>query len=395
MLAEEICDQAGKPIALAQAEVERALATFRLAADEARRITGDVLPLDLAPASRGRWGMTRRFPRGVVTGIVPFNFPLNLAAHKLAPALAAGCSIILKPPPQAPGPTVRLGEIAAEAGLPAGAVNVILPSVENAAPLVDDPRVAVLSFTGSADVGWKLKARAPRKQVILELGGNAAVIIDETADLDHAAARCAVAGFAYAGQVCIKAQRLFVHRAVYPAFREKFLEAVARIVKVGEPRDPKVLCGPVIDDAAADRIEAWVEDALSDGARRLLPQERRERLISPIVLEEVPRESRVSCDEVFGPVVILAPVDDFAEGIARVNDSPYGLQAGVFTNDMRHALRAFESIEAGGVIVNEASTFRVDAMPYGGTKASGFGREGLHYAIKEMTELRLLVLPPA
>lgn len=395
MLAEEICDQAGKPIGLARAEVDRALSTFRIAADEARRITGDLLPLDQSPATRGRYGITRRFPRGVVTGIVPFNFPLNLAAHKVAPALAAGCSIILKPPPQAPGPTTRLGEIAAEAGLPAGLVNVVMPNLDDVAPLIEDPRVAVLSFTGSAAVGWALKARAPRKQVILELGGNAAVIVDEGADLDHAAARCAVAGFAYAGQVCIKTQRILVHRAVHEAFRQKFLAAIDQMVKVGDPHDPDVLCGPVIDNAAADRIQAWVEQAAARGARVLRPFERQQRLLHPTVLEDVPHDSQVACEEMFGPVVTLAPVDDFDAAIGRVNDSPYGLQAGVFTRNIHHALQAFEEIEAGGVIVNEASTFRVDSMPYGGVKASGFGREGLHYAIKEMTELRLLVLPPA
>lgn len=395
MMAEEICDQAGKPIGLARAEVDRALSTFRIAADEARRVTGDLLPLDQSPATRGRYGITRRFPRGVVTGIVPFNFPLNLAAHKVAPALAAGCSIILKPPPQAPGPTIRLGEIAAEAGLPPGLVNVVMPDLPDATPLIEDPRVAVLSFTGSAAVGWALKARAPRKQVILELGGNAAVIVDDGADLDHAAARCAVAGFAYAGQVCIKTQRILVHRAVYPAFRDRFLAAIDRLVPVGDPHDPDVLCGPVIDTAAADRIQAWIEASTARGARVLRPFERRGRLLHPTVLEDVPPDAPVACEEIFGPVVSLAPVDDFDAAIARVNDSPYGLQAGVFTASIQHALKAFEMIETGGVIVNDASNFRVDSMPYGGVKASGFGREGLHYAIKEMTELRLLVLPPA
>jgi len=392
-LAQEIRAQAGKPIALARAEVDRAVLTFETGAEEARRVGGEVLPLDLTVTARGRFGITRRFPRGVVSGIVPFNFPVNLAAHKIAPALACGATIVVKPPHQAPGPTRRLAGLAAEAGVPAGAVNVLLVPVEDAAPLAEDPRVAVLSFTGSARVGWELKARAPRKQVLLELGGNAAVVVDRTADLAHAAERCAVAGFAYAGQVCIKAQRLLVERPVYAAFRERLLAAVRERVVMGDPKRDDVLAGPLINDAAAERVAAWIDEALGRGARALLGPGREGRVLLPTILEGAPPDTKVWCEEVFGPVVTLDPFDDLEEALARVNATRYGLQAGVFTQDLGRALRAFEAIEAGAVILNEAPMLRVDPMPYGGVKGSGFGREGLRWAIEEMTELRLLVLP--
>lgn len=400
-LAEVIRAQAGKPISLSRGEVDRAAITFRTAAEEAKRIGGELLPLDVTGAARGRTGITRRFPVGVVAGIVPFNFPLNLAAHKLAPALAAGCTVVLKPAPQAPGPTLLLGEIAAAAGVPPGAVNVLLVPVEEAGALVADPRVALLSFTGSARVGWELKARAPERKVVLELGGNAAVIIDETADLEAAAERCAVAGYAYAGQVCIKAQRLLVQRSVHPRFRDALVAAIQRKVIVGNPRREDVICGPVINDAAATRITAWTEEALGAGAAAIVGAPvvggapAAGRLLPPILLENVPPAARVWREEVFGPVVALSPYDRFDEAVAAVNDGRYGLQAGVFTRDLGRALAAFENIQTGAVILNEPPTFRVDPMPYGGVKASGFGREGVRWAIEEMTDLRLLVLPPA
>jgi acyl-CoA reductase-like NAD-dependent aldehyde dehydrogenase len=393
-LAAEICAQAGKPIAMARLEAERAVITFRTAAEEAKRIGGEVLPLDLTAATRGRHGMTRRFPRGVVAGIVPFNFPLNLAAHKVAPALAAGCAIVLKPPPQAPGPTLRLAEIAAEAGVPNGAVNALLAPVSAAQALTTDPRVALLSFTGSARVGWELKARAARKPVLLELGGNGALVVDDTADIEAAAARAALSAFAFAGQVCIKTQRILVASSAYDVFRGKFLAAVERLVVVGDPADPATVCGPVIDDAAAHRIETWVDEALVGGARGVKPLVRNGRMLTPCILEKVPSAAKVSCEEVFGPVVTLEPFDDFDAALDRVNEGPYGLQAGVFTARLDRALRAFEGLDVGAVVLNDSPTFRVDAMPYGGVKESGFGREGLRWAIEEMTELRLLVLPP-
>jgi acyl-CoA reductase-like NAD-dependent aldehyde dehydrogenase len=394
-LAGAIRAEAGKPITLARGEVDRAVITFRTAAEEAKRIGGEVLPLDATGAARGRIGITRRFPVGVVAGIVPFNFPLNLAAHKLAPALAAGCTAVLKPPPQAPGPTLFLGEIAAAAGLPPGAVNVLLVPVEEAGALLTDPRVALLSFTGSARVGWELKARAADRKVVLELGGNAAVIVDETADLAAAAERCAVAGYAYAGQVCIKAQRLLVQRTVYGRFKEALAAAIGRKVVVGDPRREEVICGPVIDDAAAARVTAWTDEALAAGAQAVVGGSPAGRLLAPTLLEGVPCTARAWREEIFGPVMALAPYDRFEEALAAVNDGRYGLQAGVFTREMGRALAAFEGIEAGAVILNDAPTFRVDPMPYGGVKASGFGREGIRWAIEEMTDLRLLVLPPA
>jgi acyl-CoA reductase-like NAD-dependent aldehyde dehydrogenase len=389
-----ISREAGKPITLALLEVDRATTTFRLGAEEARRIGGEVVPLDAAPAGLGRFGLTRRFPRGVVSGIVPYNFPLNLAAHKVAPALAAGCPIVLKPPPQAPGATMILAELATEAGAPPGAVNTVFAPVGAAQALVTDPRVAVLSFTGSAAVGWELKSKATRIPVILELGGNNAVIVDETADLDRAAERCAQGSFLFAGQVCTKAQRIIVIESMAKPFREKFLAAVERLA-VGDPSDPAVICGPVIDDGAATRIQSWVEAAIAAGAKPLKPLRRDGRLLSPCILENVPAAAQVRCDEIFGPVVLLDTAPDFETALSMASDSAYGLQAGVFTARLDRARRAFDTLNVGAVILDDAPVFRVDSMPYGGIRNSGFGREGLRYAIEEMTEMKLLVMPPA
>ena len=394
-IADEISREAGKPITMARAEVDRAVLTFRFASEEARRIEGRVLPLDVTTLTAGRFGITRRFPKGVVAGIVPFNFPLNLAAHKVAPALAAGCTIVLKPPPQAPGPTLFLGELAKEAGVPNGAVNVVFADVADAAPLIDDPRVQVLSFTGSAAVGWGLKARAAKKTVILELGGNAAVLVDRSADLAFAAARCALGGYGFAGQVCIKPQRTFVERRVYDEFRERLLNEIAVKVVTGDPAHSDVVCGPVIDDRAAERIEQWTSEAVDAGAKLLTGGGRKDRLLTPALLENAPPTTRVFSEEVFGPVMTLDPFDRFEDALERINTGRYGLQAGVFTNDLPRALTAFETIDTGAVILNDAPNFRVDPMPYGGIKESGFGREGLEYAIEDMTEPKLLVLPPS
>ncbi len=386
--------EAGKPSSLARAEVARAIFTFRTAAEEALRPAGESLPLDVAPHARGRTGIVRRFPKGVVAGIVPFNFPLNLAAHKVAPALAAGATIVLKPPPEAPGPALLLAEIAARSGAPAGSVNAVLVPVAEAGALATDPRIAVLSFTGSARTGWALHARAGRRTVVLELGGNAALVVDRTADLDEAADRAARSAFAYAGQVCIRTQRILVEEPVFRAFEERFLLAVDTAIVTGDPRRDDVLSGPVIHDAARTRITAWYERAVAAGATVLRPLRREGTLLHPAVLRDVPPEEPAWAEEVFGPVVSLASFRTFDEAIERVNDSRYGLQAGVFTSDLPRALAAFERIETGAVIVNDAPSFRVDTMPYGGIKDSGWGREGLRSAIAEMTEPRLLVLPP-
>lgn len=383
--------EAGKPIRTARAEVDRAVFTFAVAAEEATRIGGEWLPLDLQPSSAGRGAIVRRFALGPILAITPFNFPLNLVAHKVAPAIAAGCTMVLKPAPKTPLCALRLAEIVQSAGLPDGAFNVLPLTNPDAERLVSDDRLKLLSFTGSAAVGWSLKAKAGKKKVVLELGGNAAVIVHSDADVDDAALKCVRGGFSYAGQSCISVQRIFVQREVEQRFTEK-LVAGARQLKTGDPLEESTDVGPMIDEGAARRAGEWIEEALAGGAQLLCEGKRRGALLEPTVLTHTKARMRVSCDEVFAPVVIIEPYDDFDEAIRRVNDSPYGLQAGVFTSDARLLFRAFEQIEVGGVIANDVSSFRIDHMPYGGVKDSGLGREGLRYAIEDMTEPRLLVL---
>ncbi|MBI4575519.1 MAG: aldehyde dehydrogenase family protein [Planctomycetes bacterium] len=386
-----IRDEAGKPVRLARQEVDRAVRTLDLAAAEAERLGGEVLPLDSTEAERGRTGLVRRFPVGVVLGITPFNFPLNLALHKLGPALAAGCPIVLKTADQTPLTLLRLAEEVHRLGLPAGAVSVLSCEVPRAEAMVRDDRVALLSFTGSARVGFHLKAVAGKKRVLLELGGNAAVYVDRSADLGLAARRVAFGAMAYAGQVCISVQRVYVHGAVHEAFRGRLLAEVARLAR-GDPRDPEVVVGPLISEAAALRVEALVEEALAAGARVLCGGRREGRHYEPTILEGCPARARVVREEAFGPVAVLEPVDGAAAGFAAINDSDYGLQAGVFTNDLQQLLQAHETLEVGAVLHDEVPTWRHDAMPYGGVKDSGRGREGLRYAMEAMTEPRLLVL---
>jgi len=389
-LAELICDEAGKPIRAARGELKRAIETFRLAASELPSFGGRTVPIDLDAASAGYECETRRFPAGVVVGIVPFNFPLNLGAHKVAPAMAVGAPIIVKPPPQAPSAQLVLAEIAQAAGADPGALQVIPCDNAVAEILATDPRVRVLSFTGSARVGWKLKQKAAGK-VVLELGGNAAVVVCPDADLDWAAERCAVGGMTYAGQVCIKVQRIFVEWPVYGAFVERLVSRV-RALQAGDPRDEATVVGPVIDDAAAQRIEAWVQEAVGAGAKLLAGGgSRKGRVLAPALLADVPVDAKVSREEAFGPVVVVSPVETFDDALAAVNDSAYGLQAGVFTRDLRKARQAFHRLEVGGVIVNDYPTYRSDNYPYGGVKGSGLGREGVRYAMDEMTEERVLV----
>jgi glyceraldehyde-3-phosphate dehydrogenase (NADP+) len=383
--------EAGKPIVQARYEVDRMLFVFKDGAAEAVRIGGDVLPLDRMPHGAGRWGITRRFPLAPVTGIVPFNFPLLLTAHKLAPALACGSTIVVKTPPQDPLSTLLLAEIIREAGYPAGGVNVVSCSVEDAAPLLDDPRIRLVTFTGSAKAGWYIRQRAARKKVALELGGNAGVIVEADADLDHAAARCAAGGFAYAGQSCISVQRILVQRPAYQPFLERFLPRV-RALKVGDPLDEQTDLGSMIDEAAATRAESWIQEAVRQGATLATGGGRRGAVLEPTVLLDTAPDMRVNCEEVFAPVVTVRPYDALADAVATVNDSPYGLQAGVFTRDIRAAWRAYEGLDVGGVALNDISGFRVDHAPYGGVKGSGLGREGVKYAIEEMTELRLLMI---
>jgi acyl-CoA reductase-like NAD-dependent aldehyde dehydrogenase len=391
-LAEELSRSCGKPIAQALGEVDRAVMTFSFAADEARRFGGEVIPLDVDPRTVGYTGLVHRFPVGPVSAITPFNFPLNLLAHKVAPALAVGSSLVVKPPPQCPQLAFRLGRLLGDCGVPPGAYNVLHLPIPVAERLATDPRFAMLTFTGSPTVGWHLKSIAGKKKVCLELGGNAAAIVHEDApDLDWVAQRLALGAFAYAGQVCIKVQRVLVHQPIYERFVRKFVDATAAL-PCGDPLDPKTVVGPMIDAAAADRVEAWTAEALDAGAEALLTCRRDRTLLTPGILARVPREAKVSCREVFGPVSIVAPYATWADAVAMVNDSDFGLQAGVFTRDINRVFAAFGGLELGGVVVNDFPTLRVDNFPYGGVKDSGFGREGVRYAMEEMSEPRMLVL---
>jgi acyl-CoA reductase-like NAD-dependent aldehyde dehydrogenase len=389
--ARSIAQEAGKPITAARAEVERAVLTFTIAAEEATRINGEYLPLDVAEAAQGRWGIVRRFPLGPIAAITPFNFPLNLVAHKIAPAIAAGCTMVLKPAPQTPLTALLLAEAVQNTGWPAGALNVLPLSNEDAGLLVRDERLRMLTFTGSSAVGWQLKSEAGKKRVALELGGNAAVIVHSDADLDEAAERCAIGGFSYAGQSCIAVQRVLVQQSVYDQFLERFLVQV-RALKTGDPMDEAVTIGPLIREQDAIRAEEWVREAVSAGAKLLVGGRRQGSLMEATVLTNTRPEMRVNCQEVFAPVKTVEPYSDFAQALAEVNASPYGLQAGLFTRDAVLIFRAYEELEVGGLIVGDVPTFRVDHMPYGGVKDSGLGREGLRYAIEEMTEPRLLAM---
>ena len=393
-LARLITLQSGKPIRDASAEVTRAVITFNTAAEEAKRMGGETIPLDWAGGSKGRLGITRRFPIGPIAGISPFNFSLNLAAHKVAPAIASGNPIVLKPPSQAPLTMLEVARLAEEAGLPKGALSVLPMGRAVGDRLVTDERFALLSFTGSPAVGWDMKARAGKKKVILELGGNAGAIVDSGCDLDHAVERLAVGSFAYSGQVCISVQRIYVVRDIFDEFSRRFLERVRRI-KVGDPLDPATDIGPMIDEAAARKAEEWVREAVSMGARVLAGGVRKGSVIEPTVLADADPQSKVCRLEAFSPLVNLFAVSSFEEAVAQVNASAYGLQAAVFTRDLLHTVHAFQNLDVGAVIINDSPAYRIDHMPYGGVKESGFGREGLRYAIEEMTELKLLVIPGA
>ena len=389
--ARTIALEAGKPIRTARAEVDRAVFTFKIAAEESKRIYGEVVPLDWLPGTEGRIGYVRRVALGPVVGITPFNFPLNLVAHKAAPALAAGNPIILRPASQTPVSSLKLAEVVLEAGWPKAGIAVVPCTTQNAAPLIEDNRIMKLTFTGSPAVGWALKARAGMKKVTLELGGNAGVIIHSDADTSYAADRVAWGGFSYAGQSCISVQRIYVHTDVYEGFLDELIPRV-KALKLGDPLDEATDVGPLIDSGAAERIEAWLAEAISGGAEVLVGGKRDTTLFQPTVLASLQEDMSISCQEVFGPVVGLYPYQDVNAAIRAVDNSDFGLQAGLFTRDARLIRRAFNEINVGGLMVNDVSTFRVDHMPYGGAKMSGEGREGLRYAIEEMTTMKLLMM---
>jgi acyl-CoA reductase-like NAD-dependent aldehyde dehydrogenase len=392
-LAELLTRESGKPIRDARVEVGRAALTFRTAAEEALRITGEWVPLDWNAANRGRQGIVRRFPIGPVAAISPFNFPLNLSAHKVAPAIAAGCSIVLKPPSKDPLVMLRVARYLDETDLPKGAVSILPMDRPTGDAMVGDERFKLLTFTGSPSVGWQMKARAGRKKVVLELGGNAGAIVDETADLDWAVSRLVTGAFGYSGQSCISVQRVYAVREIYDELERRFVDKV-RELRVGDPLDPATDLGPMVDAAAVRRTAEWVAEALDRGARALTGGEpAADGLIyPPTVLIDVPRDARVCGEEVFAPVVNLFAVDSFADAVAEVNASRFGLQCGVFTGSLERALLAHEELEVGGIIVNDVPTWRIDPMPYGGVKESGLGREGLRWSIQDMTEPRLLAI---
>jgi acyl-CoA reductase-like NAD-dependent aldehyde dehydrogenase len=391
-LAQTLCIEAGKPIRDARGEVSRLIDTFKIAADEAIRIGGEVIELQISARTRGYRGMTRRVPVGVCSFITPFNFPLNLVAHKVAPAIAAGCPFVLKPAAKTPIGALIIAEVLAETDLPKGAFSVMPCSNEDAAPLVEDERIALLSFTGGL-VGWDLKARAGRKKVVLELGGNAACIVDADpgADLDAVVGRLVSGAYYQSGQSCISVQRIHAHVDIYDRLRRKLKAAIGKL-QVGDPRDEATFIGPMIDEDAARRVEDWIAAARKAGAKKLAGGPRTGNLLPAWLLEGVPRDADLYRREAFGPVALMEPFEHFDDALDAVNDSDFGLQAGVFTARLDHAMRAWDRLEVGGVIVGDIPSFRVDNMPYGGVKHSGLGREGVRYAIEDMTEPRLLVI---
>jgi acyl-CoA reductase-like NAD-dependent aldehyde dehydrogenase len=391
-VARTISAEAGKPMKAARVEAERAVSTFIMAAVEARRLTGEVVPMDASPSGVGKTAYTMRVPIGVVGAITPFNFPLNLVGHKIAPALAAGCAVVLKPAGQTPLSALLLAELETEAGLPAGWLNVLVgPSAEIGDVLVEDERVRLITFTGSAEVGWKLRERAARKKVNLELGNATPVVVEADADVEQATAKLAANAFAFAGQSCISVQRIYVQRPAYDDFVSRFVPRVEAL-KVGDPGDEETDVGPVIDEDARERILSWIEEAKEGGATVLAGGDVADGLLRPTVLADVTPEMKVSCLEVFGPLCTVSPYDSLEEAFELANGTEYGLQAGIFTGSLSTALAAAEALEFGGVTVNEAPTFRADQMPYGGVKASGNTKEGPYYAVREMTEERLVVI---
>ncbi|MFW6124221.1 MAG: aldehyde dehydrogenase family protein [Acidobacteriota bacterium] len=390
-LAESIVLGAGKPIKSAQVEVSRAVNTFKIAAEEAKRINGEIIPLDLMPQTEKRWGFVRHFPIGVIAGITPFNFPLNLVAHKVAPALASGNTFISRPASQVSLTDLILADIIKNTEYPAGGFNAVPCNHQAADALIEDKKIKMITFTGSPDIGWELKKRAHKKIVTLELGGNAAVVIEPDANLDYALPRTVLGAYAYSGQVCISIQRVYLHEKIYDRFMSDFIDSVKNL-KMGDPMKASTDLGPMINLKAAKQTEEWLEEAINSGARIVCGGKRDGALFEPTVITDCKPDLRISWLEAFAPVAIVYKYKDFEEALKEVNNSMYGLQAGVFTSDLNKAFRAYEALDVGGVIINDIPTFRIDHMPYGGIKESGFGREGLKYAIEEMTERKLMAL---
>jgi acyl-CoA reductase-like NAD-dependent aldehyde dehydrogenase len=386
-----IIAETGKPITFSRVEVERCIFTFSVAAEEVKRIEGSVLPLDVAPKSGDRVAIVRRFPLGPIGAITPFNFPLNLVAHKVGPAIAAGCSIVLKPSSKAPMTALLLSEIIDESPLPKGAFNIVPCLADEADQLITDKRIRLITFTGSPAVGWPLKNKAGKKRVVLELGGNAGVIVDKDADINFALQRIVQGAYGNAGQSCIAVQRVFIHEALHDRLLDQLVK-MTKSVATGDPENERTIVGPMVDERAASKVEGWIFEALAQGARLKCGGRRTGAVLEPTVIVDVKPEMKVCAQEVFAPVVTVEQFSDFKDAVARVNRSDYGLQAGVFTNSLDNVMYAFRELEVGGVIINDASSYRMDHMPYGGTKDSGFGREGIRYAIEEMTEMKLLGL---
>ena len=390
-LAHILCIEAGKPIKDARGEVERLIDTFRIAAEETPRLYGETLPLDISPRGRGYRGMTQRVPIGPCAFISPFNFPLNLTAHKIAPAIASGCPFVLKPASRTPVGALVIGEVLAETDLPEGAFSILPCRRDSADLLTEDERLKLLSFTGSPDVGWALKARAGKKKVVLELGGNAACVVDKDWDIADAVSRVITGAFYQSGQSCIGVQRLFVHEDIYETFRVALVQATKEL-KAGDPADPQTFIGPMISEGEAERLEDWISEATACGATVLCGGERQGNMLQATLLEKVPDDCRISAEEAFGPVAILEPFSDFDAVLERVNHSRFGLQAGIFTRDLYRAQQAWDELEVGGVVIGDVPSWRIDHMPYGGVKDSGLGREGLRWSMEDMTELRLMVI---
>jgi acyl-CoA reductase-like NAD-dependent aldehyde dehydrogenase len=388
----DLAREAGKPISLAKGEVLRAALTFNTAADEATRDAGEVLNLDVTPDTEGVMGITKRFPIGPVAAITPFNFPFNLVAHKIAPAIAAGCPIVLKPASATPLSALNIAHLVLQAGWPPEAISVLPCSASDATPLVEDDRFKLITFTGSMTVGWDIKARAGKKRVALELGGNAAAVIDETADLAFAAKRCALGGFAYAGQSCISTQRIYVHWAVKKDFLRLLIEETESLRSGDDLLDAKIMVGPMINEDEAIRVESWVQEAVEQGAHILRGGTRQGARFKKTIMTRISPEMKICSSEIFGPVVVVDTFSSWDEVIEKVNSSEYGLQAGIFTNDLDATFRAFEEVDVGGLVVNDMPTFRIDPQPYGGVKDSGTGREGPRYAIEEMSEQKIMLI---